>query len=110
MSSAQPKSILKKRPRAAVEPAVEEEPVAEGQQPSDAPLKVPAEELADADEDDEDEELDDASEQDFSAGSDEDEADGESDDDDDAIRELVEEGQERPAKSASNVSLSHEPS
>ncbi|GJN93576.1 hypothetical protein Rhopal_006633-T1 [Rhodotorula paludigena] len=105
MSSAQPKSILKKRPRAAVEPAVEEEPVAKGQQPSDAPLKVPAEELEGEDEDDEDEELDEASEQDFSAGSDEDEADGESDDDDDAIRELVGEGQERPAKKLKHTTL-----
>ncbi|GAA5892383.1 hypothetical protein JCM6882_003656 [Rhodosporidiobolus microsporus] len=105
--SAQPKSILKKRPRASVDPAAEEKPVAAGQQPSDEPVKVPEEELAGADDDGEDDETDDgeegSDEEDFSAGSDDEDADEE--DDEEAIREMMEEGQERPAKKLKHTTL-----
>lgn len=102
MAAAQPKSILKKRPRAAVDPVVEEQPVAPGQQPSDAPVHVPSDE-GDDDDDDEDSGDDAGTEEEFSAGSD-DETEGEGDDEDDeeAIRDMMEDGQERPAKSASS--------
>lgn len=88
--SDQPKSILKKRARSpAVAPAVEEAPVSKGQIPSQEPINVPSSE----DESDPEEE-----EEDFSAGSDDEELE---DDDEDAIRDMLEEGQERPAKSES---------
>lgn len=109
--SAGPKSILKKRSRAAVEPEAEERPLAPGQAVSDEPIhpvngKGKDEEdasLDDADEDDDDEEDDSddqsmADEDEFSVGSDDES--GAEDDDDDAIREMLEDGQERPAKSA----------
>ncbi|GAA5821803.1 hypothetical protein JCM11251_001033 [Rhodosporidiobolus azoricus] len=103
--SAQPKSILKKRPRAAVDPAVEEKPVAAGQQPSDKPVKVPEEELPEEDDDEDDESDDDenGSEEDFSAGSEDDDADEE--DDEEAIREMLEDGQERPVKKLKHTTL-----
>lgn len=110
--SAGPKSILKKRPRAAVEPEAEERPLAPGQPISDEPIHPvngnskdgEAADAADADDDDDDDEdeSDDqsmADEDEFSVGSD-DESGAEDDDDDDAIREMLEDGQERPAKSA----------
>ena len=104
MAAAQPKSILKKRPRAAVDPVVEEQPVAPGQQPSDAPIRVPSSEVEDDDEEDEDSADDAGTEEEFSAGSD-DETEGEGDDEDDeeAIRGMMDDDQDRPAKSASSV-------
>jgi hypothetical protein len=91
--SSEPKSILKKRARpSAVDPAVEEAPVVAGQQPSDAPLQIPSSEEDDSDDD---EEGFSGSEDEFSAGS------GDDLSDEDAIREMNDDGQERPAKSAS---------
>ena len=108
--SAGPKSILKKRPHAAVEPEAEERPLAPGQTVSDEPIHpvngkgkdVEDADAADADEDDDDEddESDDqstADEDEFSVGSDDES--GADEDDEDAIREMLEDGQERPAKS-----------
>ncbi|BGP19165.1 hypothetical protein JCM10213_006489 [Rhodosporidiobolus nylandii] len=97
--SAAPKSILKKRPRSsAVDPVEEEQPVAPGQQPSDAPVNVPSSEGEDDDESDEDGA---GSEEDFSAGSDEDLDEG---DDEEAIRGMLE-GDERPAKKLKHTTL-----
>ncbi|GAA6038267.1 hypothetical protein JCM8097_003912 [Rhodosporidiobolus ruineniae] len=105
--SAQPKSILRKRPRAAVDPVAEEKPVARGQKPSDAPVQVPDDELAGADDDEDDDETDEGeqgSEEEFSAGSEE-EMSGDEDDDEETIREMLEEGQERPAKKLKHTTL-----
>ncbi|GAA5853772.1 hypothetical protein JCM8547_007443 [Rhodosporidiobolus lusitaniae] len=97
--SAQPKSILKKRPRsAAVDPAIEEEPIATGQQPSAEPVRVPLSEEPESEDDSED----DGEEEDFSAGSGDSDAD---EDDEDAIREMMEDGQERPAKKLKHTTL-----
>lgn len=113
--SAGPKSILKKRPRAAVEPEAEERPLAPGQAVSDETIHpVNGDERdedaeadegddADDDEDDDEEESDDqdmADDDEFSVGSDD---DSEAEDDEDAIREMLEDGQERPAKSADRL-------
>ncbi|GAA6053607.1 hypothetical protein JCM3770_001550 [Rhodotorula araucariae] len=103
MTVAQPRSILKKRPRAAVDPAVEEAPVAPGQQPSDAPVHAPSDDEQD---DDEDDSADDAgSEEDFSAGSDESDAEAGDEDDEEAIRDMMDDGQERPAKKLKHTTL-----
>ncbi|BGP42629.1 hypothetical protein JCM10449v2_006641 [Rhodotorula kratochvilovae] len=103
MTDAQPKSILKKRPRAAVDPAVEEQPVAPGQQPSDAPVRAMS---ADEGDDEEDDSADDAgSEEDFSAGSDDSDVDGGDEDDEEAIRDMMDDGQERPAKKLKHTTL-----
>ncbi|GAA6025652.1 hypothetical protein JCM10207_008925 [Rhodosporidiobolus poonsookiae] len=100
--SAPPKSILKKRPRSsAVDPVVEEEPVAAGQEPSADPVTVPSDEGED---DEESEGSEAGSEDDFSAGSEDDGAD-EDEDDEDAIREMLEEGQERPVKKLKHTTL-----
>lgn len=106
MAAAQPKSILKKRPRAAVDPVVEEQPVAPGQEPSDARIRVPSSEVEDDEDEDEDSADDAGTEEEFSAGSD-DETEGEGDDEDDeeAIRGMMDDDQDRPAKSASSVPL-----
>lgn len=97
--STEPKSILKKRARpSAVDPAVEEAPVAPGQQPSDAPLNIPSSEEDDS-EDDEGGFYSSADE--FSAGS------GDDLSDEDAIREMNDDGTERPAKSATYLPLQH---
>ncbi|GAA5905092.1 hypothetical protein JCM8208_007681 [Rhodotorula glutinis] len=106
MAAAQPKSILKKRPRAAVDPVVEEQPVAPGQQPSDAPIRVPSSEVEDDDEEDEDSADDAGTEEEFSAGSD-DETEGEGDDEDDeeAIRGMMDDDQDRPAKKLKHTTL-----
>ncbi|GAA5972578.1 hypothetical protein JCM11641_001907 [Rhodosporidiobolus odoratus] len=101
--SAQPKSILKKRPRSsAVDPVEDEQPVAPGQQPSQDPIKVPSSEGEDDDESDDDEE---GSEEEFSAGSD-DGSDEEGDEnDEDVIRDMLEAGQERPIKKLKHTTL-----
>ncbi|GAA5873617.1 hypothetical protein JCM16303_001180 [Sporobolomyces ruberrimus] len=92
--SNQPKSILKKRARSpAVAPTTEEAPTTKGAVPSQEPINVPSSE--DESEQEEDEE-------DFSAGSDEEELD---EDDEDAIRDMLEEGQERPAKKLKHTTL-----
>ncbi|KWU45143.1 hypothetical protein RHOSPDRAFT_16900 [Rhodotorula sp. JG-1b] len=114
--SAGPKSILKKRPHAAVEPEAEERPLAPGQAVSDEPIHpvngkgkdVEDADAADADEDDDDEddESDDqstADEDEFSVGSDDES--GADEDDEDAIREMLEDGQERPAKKLKHTTL-----
>ena len=88
-----PKSILKKRARSpAVAPSAEEAPTTLNAVPSQEPINVPSSEDESAEDDDE---------EDFSAGSDED-AD---DDDEDAIRDMMEDGQERPAKSTLTLPL-----
>ncbi|GAA5929195.1 hypothetical protein JCM1841_006230 [Sporobolomyces salmonicolor] len=93
--SAPPKSILKKRPRpSAVEPAAEEVPTPAGEQPSQEPVPLPSSEDDDSDEDEN--EMD---EDEFSAGSD----DGE--DDEDAIRDMIEAGEERPVKKLKHTTL-----
>ncbi|GAA6007926.1 hypothetical protein JCM11491_006542 [Sporobolomyces phaffii] len=92
--SSQPKSILKKRARSpAVAPTAEEAPISKGQIPSQQPINVPSSE----DESELEEE-----EEDFSAGSDDEELD---EDDEDAIRDMLEEGQERPAKKLKHTTL-----
>ncbi|BGP57512.1 hypothetical protein JCM8202_002230 [Rhodotorula sphaerocarpa] len=110
--SAGPKLILKKRPRAVVEPEAEERPLAPGQGISDErvhPVNNAAEDAegGDEEEDDDEDESDELGgepdEDDFSAGSDdESEAD---DDDEDAIRDMLEDGQERPAKKLKHTTL-----
>ncbi|GAA5862416.1 hypothetical protein JCM3774_002509 [Rhodotorula dairenensis] len=113
--SAGPKSILKKRPRAAVEPEVEERPLAPGQAVSNEtihPVNGDQHDDEDADEDDNDDEVDDdeeesddqsmADDDEFSVGSDD---DSEAEDDEDAIREMLEDGQERPAKKLKHTTL-----
>ncbi|GAA5894972.1 RRP15 family protein [Sporobolomyces salmoneus] len=94
--SNQPKSILKKRARSpAVAPTAEEAPVKKGQIPSQEPINVPSSE---------DESELEAEEEDFSAGSDDEELE-EEEDDDEAIRDMLEEGQERPAKKLKHTTL-----
>ncbi|GAA5985073.1 hypothetical protein JCM10908_002513 [Rhodotorula pacifica] len=106
--SAGPKSILKKRPRAAVEPEAEERPLDPGQAISDETVHPVNgdEDEADADDDDDDDEDSDeqsmADEDEFSVGSDDDSG---ADDDEDAIREMLEDGQERPAKKLKHTTL-----
>lgn len=102
MTPSAPKSILK-RPRAAVEPEVEEQPIAPGQPISDEPVNVTADAGDEEDDEDESDEGLQADEDEFSVGSDEDEEGSE--DDEDAIRDMLEEGQERPVKSAFRVLL-----
>lgn len=104
--SAAPKSILKKRPRAAVEPEAEESPVVPGQAISDErvhPVDGTAEDEEDDEDDDESDEEGVADEDEFSVGSDDSGDDDGDESDEDAIRDMLEEGQERPAKSEYNV-------
>lgn len=89
--SDQPKSILKKRARSpAVAPTTEEAPTTKGLIPSQEPINIPSSE---------DESQEEEDEEDFSAGSDDDELEEGDEDDEDAIRDMLEDGQERPAKS-----------
>ncbi|POY76442.1 hypothetical protein BMF94_0642 [Rhodotorula taiwanensis] len=106
--SAAPKSILKKRPRAAVEPEAEESPVVPGQAISDErvhPVDGTAEDEEDDEDDDESDEEGVADEDEFSVGSDDSGDDDGDESDEDAIRDMLEEGQERPAKKLKHTTL-----
>lgn len=95
--SDQPKSILKKRARSpAVAPTTEEAPTTKGLIPSQEPINIPSSE---------DESQEEEDEEDFSAGSDDDELEEGDEDDEDAIRDMLEDGQERPAKKLKHTTL-----